>query len=120
MPVATPERRTQCVRIEARDGTVVRVAIGYPTDLMMSNGEVYQGGLYSTATAISATTDGGPTVIDVGSIYDNDGLTKDEVASGKWDGAWVYSFFTDWANPIEDEEEDRVYQFGKIREEGER
>lgn len=120
MPVVTPERRTQCVRIEARDGTVVRVAIGYPTDLMMSNGEVYQGGLYSTATAISATTDGGPTVIDVGSIYDNDGLTKDEVASGKWDGAWIYSFFTDWASPVEDEEEDRVYQLGKIREEDDR
>jgi uncharacterized phage protein (TIGR02218 family) len=118
--VATPERRTHCVRIEARDGTAIRVAIGYPVDLLMSNGQVYQGGLYSTNTAISATTAGGPTVIDVGGVYDADGLTKDEVASGKWDGAWVYSFFTDWAAPVEDEEEDRVYQFGKIREEDDR
>lgn len=120
MPVATPERRTHCIRVEARDGTAIRVVIGYPTDLMMSNGEVYQGGVYSTNTAISSTVNGGPAVIDVGSVYDENGLSRDEVASGKWDGAWVKSFFTDWAVPVEDEEEDRIYQLGKIHEEDDR
>src|SRR5690606_15648769 len=75
---------------------------------------------YATNTAVSATLDGGPTVIDVGGVYDPDGLSRDEVASGKWDGAWVRSFFTDWAAPVEDEEEDRIYQLGKIREEDDR
>lgn len=118
--VATPERRTQCVRIEAGDGTVIRTVIGYPVDLVMANGSVYRGGIYSTATAISSTLSGGPTVIDLGSVYSVDSITREQIQSGFWDGARIYSFFTDWAVPVEDEEEDRIYTFGKVREEDER
>lgn len=120
MAVATAERRTHCVRIEANDGTVIRVAIDYSDNLIMSNGSVYRGGIYSTATAISASLSGSPTVIDIGSVYDTDSITRDQIQSGIWDGAKIYSFFTDWADPVEDEEEDRVYTFGKVREEDDR
>jgi len=120
MPLATPERRTQCVRIVANDGTTIRTVIGYPVDLIMSNSAVYAGGIYATSTAISATISGAPTVIDLGSVYDVDSLTRDQIQSGVWDGAKIYSFFTDWALPVEDEEPDHVYTFGKVREQDER
>jgi len=118
--VATPERRTHCIRIEPVNGDPVRIAIAHPVDLIMSNDEVYRGGIYAQPSDISSTLSGGATVIDFGSIYDADTITKDQVQSGYWDGAKIYSFFTDWAYPVEDEEEDRVYTFGKVREEDER
>lgn len=120
MPVATPERRTQCIRIVPVVGDVLRIAIAYSDDLLMTGGVVYKGGLYATNTAISSTLSGGPTVIDIGSVYDTDAITRDQIQSGYWDGAKIYSFFTDWAAPVEDEEPDRVYTFGKVREEDER
>lgn len=120
MAVATPERRTHCVRIETNDGAIIRTVVSYPLDLIMSNGEVYKGGNYTTNTAVSSTLSGGPTVLDLGSVYSVDSITRDQIQSGVWDGAKIYSFFTDWAAPVEDEEEDRVYTFGKVREEDER
>lgn len=118
--VATPERRTHCIRIQPVNGDPIRIAIAYPVDLKMSNGAVYKGGIYSEPTGINSTLSGGATVIDFGSVYDTDTITRDQIQSGYWDGARVYSFFTDWAAPMEDEEEDRVYTFGKLREEDER
>lgn len=118
--VATPERRTHCLRFESRDGTVIRLALQYPMDLTMSNAAVYRGGVYTDRTDTTATLSGGPSVIDIGSVYEQDALTRDEIQSGKWDGARVYSFYTDWAYPVEDEEEDRIYQLGKVREQDDR
>lgn len=118
--VTTPERRTQCVRIVPKVGDAIRLALAYPVDLVMDSGAVYLGGFYSQPTDISATLSGGATVLDFGSVYSVDTITRDEIQSGYWDGAKVYSFFTDWAYPVEDEEEDRVYTFGKVREEDER
>lgn len=118
--VATPERRTHCIRIEPVNGDPVRIAIAYPVDLKMSNGEVYKGGIYAQPSDINSTLSGGATVLDIGSVYDIDTITRDQIQRGYWDGARIYSFFTDWASPMEDEEEDRVYTFGKVREQGER
>lgn len=118
--VATPERRTQCVRIVPKNGDPIRIAVAYPVDLKMSNDTVYKGGIYSQPTAISAVISGAATVLDFGSVYDADAITRDQIQSGYWDGVKVFSFFTDWANPVEDEEEDRAYFFGKINEEDER
>lgn len=114
------ERRTQCVRFEALDGTVLRFVLRYPADLVMGNGEVYKHFDIAVKTDASATVDGAPTVIDIGSVYHVDAITREEIDSGKWDGARVYSFFTDWAAPVEDEEPDHVFQIGKVREEDER
>lgn len=120
MPVATPERRVHCIRIAPRIGDPIRIALAYTDDLIMSNGAIYKGGIYAQPTGINSTFSGGATVIDFGSVYDVDTITRDQIQSGYWDGARVYSFFTDWAAPMEDEEEDRVYTFGKVREEDER
>lgn len=117
---ATLERRTACLRLVARDGTTVRTALQYPHNLVMSNGELYRSADSLGATGVSANTEGSPTVIDVGSVYSADAVTRDEVHSGKWDGARVYLFYTDWAAPVEDEEPDRVYHVGKVREEDDR
>lgn len=114
------ERRTQCVRFEALDGTVLRFVLRYPVDLVMSNGEVYSAFDIAVKTDTSATVEGGPTVIDIGSVYDIDAITREQIDSCKWDGARIYSFYTDWAAPVEDEEEDRIYQIGKVREEDDR
>lgn len=118
--IATPERRTQCIRIEPANGDPVRIVIAYPVDLIMSNDEAYRGGIYSQPTDINSTVSGGPTVIDLGSVYEADTITQDQVQSGYWDGARAYSFFTDWAYPVEDEEPDHVYTFGKVREQDDR
>lgn len=120
MPLATPERRVHCIRIEPRNGDPIRIALAYSDDLIMSNDAVYRGGIYSQPTGINSTLSGAATVIDFGSVYDADTITRDQIQSGYWDGARVYSFFTDWAFPVEDEEEDRVYIFGKFSEEDER
>lgn len=114
------ERRTQCIRFEAVDGTILRFVLRYPSALTMSNAAVYENGDLAMKTDISATVEGGATVIDVGSVYSDDAITRAQVESGKWDGARIYSFFTDWASPIEDEEPDRVYQIGRVREEDDR
>lgn len=114
------ERRTQCVRFEAKDGTVLRFVLRYPGSLVMANGSVYENGELATKTDVSATVDGGPTIIDIGGVYNVDAITREQIESRKWDGCFVYSFFTDWANPVEDEEPDRVYQIGKVREEDNR
>ena len=118
--VATPERRTQCVRIVPRVGDEIRMALAYPVDLVMDNGAVYRGGIYSQPSDINSALSAGATVLDLGGVYSMDAITRDQIQSGYWDGARVYSFFTDWAYPVEDEEEDRVYIFGKIREDDER
>jgi len=114
------ERRTQCIRFEAVDGTILRFVLRYPGALVMSNNEVYESGELAMKTDISASVEGGATVIDVGSVYSADAITRQQVDSRKWDGAFVYSFFTDWAAPVEDEEPERVYQIGRVREEDER
>lgn len=118
--VATPERRTQCVRIEPKVGDPIRIAIAYPVDLVMGNGARYLGGLYADPSDTSANVGGGATVLDITSVYSADSITRDDLQSGKWDGARVYSFYTDWAYPVEDEEPDRMYTFGKVREQDQR
>lgn len=120
MTVATPERRVLCVRIEANDSTIYRIAAQYPNNLIMSNDALYEGGNYTTTTDVSAVADGGPMVIDLGAVYGDGAIDRDEVQSGKWDYAWAYAFRTDWAVPVEDEEELGVFQLGKIRDEDNR
>lgn len=120
MPVATPERRVHCIRIAPVNGEPIRIALAYSDDLIMSNGAVYQGGIYAQPTDTGATLSGGPTVIDFGSVYSVDTITRDQIQSGYWDGARVYSFYTDWAFPVEDEEEANKFEFGRVREEDER
>ena len=100
----------------ANDGTAVRVALNYPVDLIMSNGEVYLGGQDSQGSSRSSVIDGGASTIDVGFSDSLDTATRAEIESGKWDDAQVFEFATDWANPVEDEEEINLYTMGPVTE----
>lgn len=113
-------RRTLCVRIEAQDGSIERIAPEYPCNLTMSNGEVYVGGVFSTSSEVNERNDGAPAVIDLGGVYDVNTVTREELMSGKYDNANVFLFRTDFDNPVEDEEELKHFTLGKIREEDDR
>lgn len=110
------ERRVICVRLEAKDGTTEQVAATYPTDLTMSNGEIYAGGTFSTMSSQTDGVDMSPASIDFGFVGDMNDITRAEINSGKWDDADVYVFATDWGAPIEDD--DRIGRFimGAIRD----
>lgn len=112
--IATAERRTRCIRMVAVDGTTARIAVEYPQNLTMSNDEVYLGGQFTTSSTRSTVVDGGASTIDFGFVDSIDAATRAEIESGKWDDAKVYEFATDWANPVEDEEEINLYTLGKI------
>ena len=113
---AVAERRTICIRMEALDGTIAKIAAQYPQNLTMSNGEVYLGGQFTTTSTRSTVVDGGPSTIDLGFTDSADTATRAEIESGKWDNASVYEFATDWANPVEDEEEVNLYTMGKVED----
>jgi len=110
----------QCLSIEPKTGDPIRIALSYPVNLVMNTGAIYKGGIYAQPTAINSTLDGSPTVIDIGSVYDTDTITRDQIQSGYWNEAKVFSFFTQWHTPIENELPDRLYTMGKIREEDDR
>src|SRR5688572_23887615 len=116
----SPEYMVQCLRIEPKTGDPVRIALAYPVNLVMTNDTVYLGGIYAQPTAISSAINGAPTVIDIGSVYDVDTITRDQIQSGYWEGAKVYFFFTQWSTPIEDDYRDRLYTLGKVREQDDR
>ena len=111
---ATPERRSKCVRFEAVDGTIIRVSINSTVDLVMSNGEKYTAGAYPTDTGLTNAVSGGATSFDLGMVDSLDELTRSDVDSGKWDNAKVFLFATDWAYPVEDEEEIGAYTLGVV------
>lgn len=112
--VADWQTRTFCVRIEpANDSPIIRLA-GYPVDLKMSNGEVYQtengyefSGYGSTATFASAS-------IDLSGILQDGSISETDLKSGVYDNARLYLFATSWADPIEDEEPIALCFFGKV------
>lgn len=110
------ERRTLCVRIEARDGTIERVAAQYPHDLLMTNGSVYVGGLSTSTSSLQSQAEGGGAVLDFGFVEDSNHIDRGQIQSGKWDGAQVYAFATDWAHPKEDDEPLKRYTVGKIQD----
>lgn len=110
------ERRTLCVRIEARDGTIERVAAQYPHDLLMTNGSVYVGGLSTSTSSLQSQAEGGGAVLDFGFVEDANHIDREQIQSGKWDDAQVYLFATDWAYPKEDDEPLKRYTVGKIQD----
>lgn len=111
---ANPVRRTECVRIEALDGTVVRVAATFPSDLYMSNGSLYTGGGFTSASTREVAAETGSGMIDFGFVDELSGIDRDQIASGKWDSSSIYLFATDWADPVEDEEPIALLTMGKI------
>ncbi|MDU9398024.1 DUF2163 domain-containing protein [Pseudomonas sp. zfem003] len=111
--VADFATRFYCVRIvPANDAPVLRLA-GYPTDITMSNGQVYKtefgyefSGLGNSSTFASAT-------VDLNGILQLGAVSRDDLMSGVYDNARVYLFATSWMAPVEDEEPLACLFFGK-------
>ncbi len=110
--VAPYETAVHCGRIVCRNGFTVRIA-GYPFDLTMSNGQVYQSGAGFEYSGFTAETSFAASVVDLEGIVGFAGVTRDKLASGLFDGAICYTFWTDFLNPVEDEQEDLKAIFGK-------
>lgn len=112
--VADWQTRVYCVRIEpANDAPVVRLA-GYPVDLVMSNGEVYQTESGYEFSGYGASSTFASSSIDLSGILQLGAVSQDDLASGVYDNARVYLFATSWADPIEDEEEMSLLFWGKV------
>lgn len=112
--VADWQTRVYCVRIEpANDAPVIRLA-GYPVDLVMSNGEVYQTESGYEFSGYGASSTFASSSIDLSGILQAGAVSQDDLASGVYDNARVYLFATSWANPIEDEETLSLLFWGKV------
>lgn len=109
--VADWKTRVYCARIEAENGTVVRLA-AYPTDLVMSNGVVYPTESGYEFSGVDATDSMSPSSVDLTGIL-NHGITREQLATGVFDNARCYVFATSWKAPIEDEEPLGLLTLGK-------
>ncbi|MDU4248999.1 DUF2163 domain-containing protein [Pseudomonas sp.] len=109
--VADWKTRVYCARIVAVDGTTVFLT-EYPVDLTMSNGNVYATESGYEFSGLDTTDDMSPSSVDLNGIL-NQGITRDQLASGVFDNARFYLFATSWANPVEDEEPVGLLIFGK-------
>lgn len=112
--VADWQTRVYCVRIEpANDAPIVRLA-GYPVDLKMSNGDVYQTESGYEFSGYGASSTFASSSVDLSGILQAGAISQDDLASGFYDNARVYLFATSWADPIEDEEELALMFMGKV------
>lgn len=109
--VATPQTRVLCMRIVPVTGSVVYLT-DYPVDLLIG-GNTYLSTSGYEFTGYSSTAGFSPASIDLSGIAQITGISKDQVASGLFDGARVYVFATSWAAPVEDEEEVLSGVFGE-------
>lgn len=112
--VADWRTRVHCVRLVALNGTVLRFA-AHPTNLPMSNGQVYLTGTGYEFSGLSTTAGFSATSQDFSGFVSSaiGMLSREQVASGVWDNAKAYVFATSWFAPIEDEEPCAAFIFGK-------
>ncbi len=112
--VADYATRVCCVRIEpANDAPVVRLS-GYPHELAMSNGAVYQTELGYEFSGYSSTSDFAASSFDLEGILQQGAISRADLFSGIYDNARVKFFATSWAAPVEDEEPCGQLFFGKV------
>lgn len=109
--VADWRTRSYCLRIVPESGPVVRLT-DQPTDLVMSNGQVYASEAGYEFSGYGSTSSMSPSSIDLTGILDQ-GVSRDQLASGVFDNARVYLFATSWTAPTEDEEPLALLILGK-------
>lgn len=105
--------RAYCVRIEALNGTVVRLT-GHPRDLLMSNGAVYKTDSGYQFTGSETGTGMAPGVMDLQGVVDTAGLSRAALSDGTFDAARVYVFAADYLAPVEDAEPIGAATLGKV------
>ena len=110
--VAPYQTAAWCVRIVCTNGTTVRLT-SYPFDLTMSNATVYKTDSGYEASAFSSSSSMAPGAIDIEGIAGVAGISRDQVASGIFDGARVYVFKCNYLSPVDDYEEVSSGFFGK-------
>jgi len=113
-PVIAPYARPlYCMRIECIDGPILRL-VEYPHDVVMS-GSNYQSDTGYEFSGVEAGTSFSPGIIDLKSFIGiQPEITIANIQAGIFDGAKVFVFATDWANPLEDEEPMIKGYFGKV------
>jgi uncharacterized phage protein (TIGR02218 family) len=112
-PVIAPYARPlYCMRIECVNGTIVRM-VEYPYDVTIG-GSVYRADTGYSFTGMNSGVALSPGVIDLTSFVGlSPEVTIANIQSGIFDGARVYIFATDWADPQLDEEPIMKGLFGK-------
>lgn len=112
--VAPYARPLYAMRIECANGTVVRL-VEYPYDVRMS-GMLYRAGTGYQFTGIEKDSGLSPTSVDLKALIGvSPEITIASIQSGIFDRAEVFFFKTDWANPVEDEEQIAKCLFGKTQ-----
>lgn len=102
--VAPYETAAMCLRIVCQSGPVVRLT-RYPTDLVMSNSEVYLTGTGFDFSSYAAESSFAASVVDLEGFVGYAGVTRDMIASGVFDGARCYLFKCNFMAPVEDYEQ---------------
>lgn len=102
--VAPYETAVRCLRIECRNGTVIRLT-RYPFDLTMSNATVYLSAAGADFSTSVAETTFAASSFDLEGFVGLAGIGRDDVASGVFDGATCKLFKTSFLAPVEDEEQ---------------
>lgn len=110
--VAPYQTAVKCLRIVAGNGTTVRLT-RFPYDLKMSNGQVYKSDYGYDFSAVVAETSFAASAVDLEGFVGIGGITRDQIASGVFDGARAWLFATDFLNPVEDDEPLMASIFGK-------
>ena len=101
-----------CARIECVGGAVIRLTT-HPYNLTMSNATVYLTDSGYNMTTYSSDDGMSPSSLDIEGIMELSGLTREQVATGIFDGARVYIFKCNFASPVEDYEPIMSGLFGK-------
>jgi len=101
-----------CVRIVTVSGLTLRLTT-YPTNLTMSNSQVYETDSGYEQTAYSSGTSMAPSAIDLTGFIGIAGISRDQIASGVFDNASVYIFKCNFLAPVEDYEPVVKGFFGK-------
>lgn len=101
--VAPYQTAVKCLRIVASNGTTLRLT-RYPFDLTMSNGQIYKADSGYDFSAVISETSFAASAVDLEGFVGVGGITRDQIASGVFDGARAYLFATDFLNPVEDYE----------------
>lgn len=112
--VADWKTRVYCVRIEPVGTAAPDVRlIAHPTDVTMSNGQVYRAANGFDFSGFAANTSFASTSIDLNGILQQGVISQTDLESGIYNNARVKFFATSWATPVEDEEPLKLSFFGK-------
>lgn len=101
--VAPYETSAKCLRIVCANGTTIRLT-RYPYDLTMSNSQVYKADSGYDFSAVISETSFSASSFDLEGFVGVAGITRDQIASGVFDGARAYLFATSFLAPVEDYE----------------